>query len=100
MRLRETRKTHRHRAKTRLAVTKENLPLRVLWQTAGPFDLSSSQGMIGMRFAEETINYRAFGCSAIPSPKRSSNPRTRIGPPSDATRDPWKSTFKELLNES
>ncbi len=36
-------------------------------------------------------------CCSIssPSPNRSSNSRTRIRPPSEVTRDPWKSTFKE-----
>ena len=35
-----------------------------------------------------------------PKPRRSSNSRTRIRPPSEVTRDPWKSTFKEGLKES
>jgi len=34
------------------------------------------------------------------SPNRSSNSRTRTRPPSEVTRDPWKSTFKEALKES
>src|SRR6202790_4681595 len=33
-------------------------------------------------------------------PSRSSNSRIRIRPPSEVTRDPWKSTFNEALNES
>ena len=36
----------------------------------------------------------------LPKPKRSSNSRTRTNPPSEVTREPWKSTFNELLNES
>jgi hypothetical protein len=32
--------------------------------------------------------------------KRSSNSRTKSRPPSDVTRDPWKSTFNEGLKES
>lgn len=40
-------------------------------------------------------------CSmSLLNPKRSSSSRTTIRPPSDVTRDPWESTFKELLNES
>ena len=35
-----------------------------------------------------------------PNPRRSSNSRTRIRPPSEVTRDPWNPTFKEALNES
>ena len=35
-----------------------------------------------------------------PKPSRSSNSRTRISPPSEVTRDPWKSTFREALKES
>jgi len=96
----EAGKAHRHRAKTPLAVIIGNLPLRVLGQIARPFELLSCQGMIGMRYAEESVNCRPFGCSAIPSPKRSSNSRTRIKPPSEVTREPWKSTFKEALNDS
>jgi hypothetical protein len=43
----------------------------------------------------------AAGCSmSLLNPRRSSNSRTRIRPPSEVTRDPWKSTFKEALNES
>src|ERR1019366_6070929 len=34
------------------------------------------------------------------SPNRSSNSRTRTRPPSEVTRDPWKSTFKVALKES
>jgi hypothetical protein len=34
------------------------------------------------------------------NPKRSPKSRTRIEPPSEVTRDPWKSTFKELWKES
>jgi len=32
--------------------------------------------------------------------KRSSSSRTRIRPPSEVTRDPWKSTFNEALKEA
>jgi hypothetical protein len=32
--------------------------------------------------------------------ERSSNPRTRIRPPSEVIREPWKSTFKAALKES
>ncbi len=41
-------------------------------------------------------------CWAIGSPKpsRSSSSRTRIKPPSDVTRDPWKSIFNVALKES
>ena len=35
-----------------------------------------------------------------PKPNRSSNSRTKSKPPSEVTRAPWKSTRKELLNES
>ena len=44
----------------------------------------------------------SFKCCSMssPKPKRSSSSRTRIRPPSEVTRDPWKSTFKEPLNES
>lgn len=34
------------------------------------------------------------------NPSHSSNSRTRNKPPSEVTRDPWKLTFKEALNES
>ncbi len=34
------------------------------------------------------------------NPGRSSNSRTRIRPPSEVTRHPWKSTFKEASKES
>jgi hypothetical protein len=34
------------------------------------------------------------------NPKRSSNSRTKSRPPSEVTRDPRKSTFKEGLKES
>ena len=35
-----------------------------------------------------------------PKPNRSSNSRTRTRPPSEVTRDPWKSIFSEALKES
>jgi hypothetical protein len=35
-----------------------------------------------------------------PRPKRSSNSRTRMRPPWEVTRDPWKSTFREALKQS
>jgi hypothetical protein len=34
------------------------------------------------------------------NPRRSSNSRTKSKPPAEVTREPWKSTFKEGLNES
>ena len=41
-------------------------------------------------------------CCAMSSPKirRSSNSRTTIRPPSELTRDPWESIFREVLKES
>src|ERR1035437_5826662 len=35
-----------------------------------------------------------------PKPSRSSNPRTRMRPPSEVTRDPRKSIFREALHDS
>jgi hypothetical protein len=45
----------------------------------------------------ESINYR---CMSALKPRRSSSSRTRIKPPSEVTRARWKSTRRELLNES
>ena len=41
-----------------------------------------------------------FSAMSALNPRRSSNSRTKSKPPSEVTREPWKSTFKEGLNES
>ncbi len=41
-----------------------------------------------------------FSMMSALNPKRSPNSRTKSRPVSEVTRDPWKSTFKDGLNES
>jgi len=37
-----------------------------------------------------------FSVMSVLNPKRSSNSRTKSKPPSEVTREPWKSTFLEI----
>jgi hypothetical protein len=41
-----------------------------------------------------------FSAMSALNPNRSSNSRTKSKPLSEVTREPWKSTFKDGLNES
>ena len=51
---------------------------------------------------EKKTCLESLRCSSIsfPSPSRSSSSRMRISPPSEVTRDPWKSTFNKSLKLS
>ncbi len=48
-------------------------------------------------FARVSVRHSAASSS---KPNPSSNSRTRISPPSEVTREPWKSTLREALKES
>lgn len=48
-------------------------------------------------FARVSVRHSA---ASSPKPNRSSNSRTRISPPPEVTREPWKSTLREALKES
>ena len=48
---------------------------------------------------EKEVEAQHAAMSAL-NPKHSSNSRTSNRPPSDVTREPWKSTFKQGLKES
>ena len=82
---------------------------RILGEPLGIIDF-----LIACRAAVDGLNRSATGncvflprreslrCSAMRSPKpnRSSNSRTRMTPPSEVTRDPWKSNLSVGLKES
>ena len=57
---------------------------------------------VGQRQLDILAPRESLKCRSTSSlkPRRSSSSRTRTNPPSEVTREPWKSTLNELLNES
>jgi hypothetical protein len=78
---------------------------RVRWLSAAAASNSGRVSPGDRRFTSRCCKLprrESVRCCSInsPNPSRSSSSRTKIRPPSEVTRDPWKSILRETLKES